>query len=32
LWGIRNINKGNLVNTEEIRDRSFALMFGVRFN
>jgi len=32
MWGVRNINKGNLANTQEIRDRSFALMFGVRFN
>jgi hypothetical protein len=31
-WGLRKVNKGNLANLSEIKTRSFALLFGVRFN
>ena len=31
-WGLRNVVGGNLANTVEIKDKSFALLFGVRLN
>jgi hypothetical protein len=31
-WGVRNVIAGDLAPRFEIRDRSFALLFGVRFN
>jgi hypothetical protein len=31
-WGLRNVVNGNLATTTEIKTRTFALLFGVRFN
>jgi hypothetical protein len=31
-WGLRNIIKGDLTNALEIKTRTFAILFGVRFN
>jgi hypothetical protein len=31
-WGLRNVVKGNLATTTEIKTRTFAILFGVRFN
>ena len=31
-WGIRNVVGGDLANAIEIKDKSFALLFGVRLN
>jgi hypothetical protein len=31
-WGLRNVLNGNLATTTEIKTRTFAILFGVRFN
>jgi hypothetical protein len=31
-WGLRRVNKGDLSSAQEIKTKSFALLFGVRFN
>lgn len=31
-WGLRNVIGGNLATTREIKTRTFAILFGVRFN
>jgi len=31
-WGLRNILNGNLTTTTEIKTRTFAILFGVRFS
>ena len=31
-WGLRTVNKGNLNDTTKIKNKSFALLFGLRFN
>jgi hypothetical protein len=31
-WGLRNVVNGDLTNTSEIKTRTFAILFGVRFN
>ena len=31
-WGLRNVINGNLATTTEIKTRTFAILFGVRFN
>jgi outer membrane protein with beta-barrel domain len=32
MWGVRSLLKGDLANTQDLKDKSFALLFGVRFN
>jgi hypothetical protein len=31
-WGLRNVAAGDLAETSKIKNRSFALLFGLRFN
>jgi hypothetical protein len=32
MWGVRSVLKGDLSNQQELKDKSFALLFGVRIN